>query len=271
MPPWRATSPFRKLCCRRSTRWRRSRCPPHGKERGLEPSALICRCGGEFAAAHVSGAIGFEDALEAPCRIASLIASGKGRGQIIVVRLSCEDARALSAECPVRCEMISEGDANSAVVGCSQEHAAAAIAFFTSKNIVATTTRLLFAAHTWLVEETSTALLYPLARPARPARLPIYSATARGLLPPIQDWARHFRRVVRDDLSIRAVIGAALDDGVTRFVEVGGWPSLRGFIESEAAARGLCLSSLATMERERPLRATMDETLEALGAPFVPA
>ncbi len=235
------------------------------RERGLNPSALVGRCAGEFAAAHASGALSFEDALDVPCRIARVTNSGRGRGKLIVVDVTCEEAMALSADCPVRYAVVSEANEAMAVVGCAVEDAVAVEAFFAGLGIATHATSLIVAWHTWLIDEMRDAFLRPLSKPAKPACLPIHSATARGPLPQVGDWALHYWTVVRHDLSVRAAIGSALDSGVTCFVEVGGQPTLRAFIESEANARRVSVTSHATMERNRPLQITMDETLTALG------
>jgi cytochrome P450 len=234
--------------------------------RGIKPAAVLCRCGGEFAAVHAGGGLSFDDALDLACRVGSLIREGRGRGKMLHVRLSENETKNLGDVCPARFEVISDGSIDTTIIGCDANDVGIVGDFFSKHKVEHSVCQSSWAFHTWMVESWKEGMLRPLQQSPTTCSIPIYSATSQGRLASNVDWSLHFWRVVREPLSVRSAIRSALDDGSKCFLEIGGQPTLRDFILCEAYARNLHVHSFATMERFRSLHEVMNPTQAALTA-----
>jgi cytochrome P450 PksS len=235
------------------------------RERGIEPAAVLARCGGEFAGAHVSGAIGFDDALDLACRVSNLIGQGRGAGKMLGLFLSESEVKLLSDACPVPFALISEGPDNSILIACEAGDLVKIEAFITKRQIRYFLLRSGVAPHSWVAESWKDGMLHPL-RQNLGCAIPFYSSAAQGRLTSRIDWMQHFWRLVREPVFIRPAIRSALDDGLRCFVEIGGRPTLREFIVDEAQARNLHVGAFATMEAGCSLHQVMNWTEGALKA-----
>ena len=222
-------------------------------DRGIKPTAVLGRCGGEFAAVHASGAISFDDALDLACRVSGLVRAGRGQGKMVRVMLPESEVKGLSEDCPAPFAVITEGAGGSTIIGCDAGDLEAVEAFLAKHQVQYGVNRSRFAPHTWIVESWREEMLRPLHQPGR-CSIPIYSGTAQGRLASEVDLATHFWRIVREPLSTRSAIRSALDDGLRCLVEVGGHPTLQELILGEARARSLHVAAFATMEHLRSLR-----------------
>ncbi len=234
--------------------------------RGIKPTAVLGRCGGEFAAVHAGGGLSFEDALDLACRVGSLVRDGRGRGKMLHVRLSESETKDLCDACTARFAVISDAPNNSTIIACDASDAKIVTDFLSKHQVQHFLYHSGFAPHCWIAESWKEEMLRPLQQNSTACSIPIYSATSQGRLASGVDWTLHFWRVVREPLSIRAAVRSALDDGFRCFLEVGGHPILRNFILNEARAGNLNVNLFATMEWRRPLHEVMNATQAALTA-----
>jgi acyl transferase domain-containing protein len=235
------------------------------RDRGIKPTAVLGRCLGELAAAHVSGGLSFDDAVDLACRVGGLIREGRARGKMLGLDLSESETEGLQNVCPARFEVISDGHNNSTIIACDSSDVEIITDFLSRHKVKSFLYNSSLAPHCWIVESWKKEMLRPLQQNSRKSSIPVYSASClQGRLASDVDWALHFWRVVREPISIRSAIRSALDDGFRCFLEVGSDPILRHFILSEAHARNLKVDAFATMERLRPLHEVMAPTQAAL-------
>src|SRR5262249_52706091 len=145
--------------------------------RGIKPTAVLCRCGGEFAAAHAAGGLSFDDALDLACRVGSLMREGRGRGKMLHIRLSLNETKNLGDACPVRFAVISEGSYDTTVIACDANDVPIIGDFFSKHKVEHGLCQSDAAPHSWIVESWKEEMLRPLQQNPTTCSIPIYSGT----------------------------------------------------------------------------------------------
>ena len=234
------------------------------RERGVLPAAVVGRCGGEFVAGHAAGAVSFEDAIELGCRVSRMIEEGRGAGRMVLVQCAVDDLTRLRVTSPVPFSIVSDGPNDFTVIACRAHNLPGVQALLAAQGLTFRDVASGVAPHTTAVEEWREEMMKPLIGDApAPRTLPYYSAAAEGglLAPP---GVVHYWRVVREPALVGRALRAALADGFSVFVEIGGRPSLRAMILHEAATLGREAVVLPTMRQDAPVGAVMAETQAAL-------
>jgi hypothetical protein len=93
------------------------------QERGVEPDAIVTRCGGEFAAAYAQGALVLEDAIEMACRVGTCIREGRGAGCILAVRSTIADVKRFQRASVLHFWVAGEEQLDLTMISCATDHA----------------------------------------------------------------------------------------------------------------------------------------------------
>jgi acyl transferase domain-containing protein len=237
------------------------------RERGVEPEAIVARCGGEFTAAYAQRALTLEDAVEMSCRIGMSIREGRGAGRMLALRCTMTEAEHLQRGSGRPFWPAGEEKLDLTIVACATEHASEIAAFLTANGVENWQVQAAIAPHSPIVEEWRAEMWQPLTGGAPAAHHgPYYSAAAPDALATDELGLAHFWRAVREPALFRRAVDRAIADGYRIFVEVGGHPTLAGVIGERGNAVGAQVLALPTMRREEPPIAVMDETEAALAS-----
>jgi acyl transferase domain-containing protein len=234
------------------------------RERGIEPDAIVARCGSGFAAAYVQGTLPLEDAIEVACRISRLIREGRGAGHMLALRCDADETERLRQASGLRFWLEADESEYKTLIGCGTDQLANIRAFLADRQIEHWSVASKIAPHTPLVEEWKSEFFRPLSGKATGSRrLPYYSAVGgealHGDVGPAQLW-----RGVREPCVIRRPLQRAIADGCKTFVEISGHPMLGGLIRQRAKAMGKDVACLPTMRRQVAVRPVMDQTAGVL-------
>ncbi|MFI9011035.1 SDR family NAD(P)-dependent oxidoreductase [Actinosynnema sp. NPDC053489] len=219
------------------------------RSHGVVPDAVVGHSQGEIAAAHVAGILSLEDAARVVALRAKALTTLAGRGGMVSVALSPDEAAAYLDRLPGGLTVAVVNAPGSVVVSGGGDDLAGLLAACAADGIRARALPVDYAAHSAQVEALRDRLRRDLAGIApRPAAVPLYS-TVTGA--PATDldadhWYRNLREPVRFDLATRAL----LDQGHAVFVEVSPHPVVTAAIEETAGGRDVLVTG--TLRRDRP-------------------
>ncbi|WP_330464791.1 acyltransferase domain-containing protein [Streptomyces longwoodensis] len=224
------------------------------REAGLSPDLCIGHSMGEAAAAHVSGALTLRDAAAVICRRSRLMSRVAGRGGMLLVGLSAEEAQQVVTDAHPGVRVAAENAPRSTVLAGPSEELARLTGMWERQGVVCHPVRVDVPSHSPVMEEVRQDLLDSLAdlSPVRPG-LPMIS-TVRGhdrvgadggSVPDAAYWAENLCGPVRFTRAVRAA--AKADDTV--FVEVSPHPLLSGGISDTLRADGASGAVVPTLRR----------------------
>ncbi|CCH32770.1 type I polyketide synthase [Actinosynnema sp. NPDC047251] len=235
------------------------------RSRGVVPDAVVGHSMGEVAAAHLSGALGLEDAVRVICRRGRAIRTVSGRGRMAVVELPVAAVREELRGLEGRVSVAAVNAPTSTVISGDPDAVERVTARLEARGTFCRVLRSVdFASHSPqmdpLVDDLADALCG--LRPT-PPRLPMYSTvTGRRDDPRALDggyWAQN----IREPVLFAPAVEALLDDGHDVFVELAPHPGLLPAIAQGAQARGREVVLLPSLRRDEPPR---EVALTSLGA-----
>jgi len=220
------------------------------REFGVEPDVVGGRCVGVFAAAHAAGRLSLDQALEMACRVSRLFLEQGGGGGLMWLNMGVPDVEALLRVSPVPFAIASDAEDRTTVIAYGEGELGPLEAFLTSQNTQFRKVGSTMALHHPAMDRWAPAFCAPLETShASASVLPVYCATATGSLDETADDGRRFWRAIRDPALVGPMARAMLNDGCRTFLEVGGYPSMRGLIGDEAQGAGCEVRMLASMRR----------------------
>ncbi|MFC9279077.1 type I polyketide synthase [Streptomyces collinus] len=224
------------------------------REAGLRPDLCIGHSMGEVAAAQVSGALALRDAAAVICRRSRLMSRAAGRGGMLLVGLSADEAQQIVANGHPGIRVAAENAPRATVLAGPGDELAQLMDTLERQGVICHPVRVDVPSHSPVMEEIRQDMLDSLAdlTPRRP-ELPMIS-TVRGhdlvgadsdSAPDAAYWAEnlcgpvHFTRAVRN--------AAKADDTV--FVEVSPHPLLSSGIKDTLSAHAADGAVVATLRR----------------------
>lgn len=187
--------------------------------RGRRPDCVLGSSLGEFAAAAVSGVLGFEEALDAVMQHARIVRAYCPEGGMTAV---LADESLFGAERALHggCELAASNFPGNFVIAGAKQPLRAAEAFLREHGIRFQQLPVPYAFHSSLVDPAAPPFLEYLQRlPLRPPALPFISCAQAGFLermPP-----GHFWRVGREPIHLHQTLEALGRDGPLAFVDLG--------------------------------------------------
>lgn len=219
--------------------------------RGVTPDAVVGHSMGEVAAAHVAGVLSLDDASRVICARSRLLRSISGHGAMAVVELGVDTLREQLDGIEDRVAVAVSNSASSTVVSGDPATIDALIERWKASETFCRRVNVDVASHSPQVDPLLDELVKRLApirasseRAAFMSTVDADYASADSLGPGY--WARNLRQSVRFGESVRRLI----DDGYTRFVELGPHPMLVGAIEESLRDAGQDGVTLACMRRD---------------------
>jgi acyl transferase domain-containing protein/NAD(P)-dependent dehydrogenase (short-subunit alcohol dehydrogenase family)/acyl carrier protein len=235
------------------------------KSWGIEPSAVVGHSVGEVAAGYAAGVLDLEDAVLVSYHRSRLQGTLRGKGAMLAVGLSAEQAKAhlngLSDRVSIAA-INSPGACTLAGDTAALEEIASAL---TASGIFNRFLKVDIAYHSPQMAPIEAKLLEALGslRP-REARIPLYS-TVSGRRSSGSEWnATYWWRNVRQPVLFADAVGALAADGHELYLEVGPHPVLATSVVD--VLRGLERTGLVlpSLKRQQPERPAMLDTLGAL-------
>ncbi len=239
------------------------------RERGVEPDAVAGMSMGEVAAAHVAGAIAFDDAVSIMCRRSALASTLSGRGAMAVLNLAVTEATDLVSQYEGQLWVAGEAGPNSTVVSGARGAIEAAREELTKLSIGSARIRVDYASHSRYVDPIVPGLRAALAdvRPGE-SRIPFYSSVTGECMDGARLDADHWIRTERDPWYFRTTMSRLLAHDKRIFVEVDPHPILTSVVESNG---GLALPTLQRGDRDCSTLLDSLAELYVRGAAHLPA
>lgn len=235
---------------------------------GVAPDAVVGHSVGEIPAAWAAGALSFEDAVLVSYHRSRLQQKMTGRGGMLAVGLSEEEARGLVSDYP--CVAIAAVNSASSVTlvgpGEDLEQVAALLAEY---EIFQRRLKVEVPYHSAVMEEVKDELLSSLAHLVPTAeKLPLYSTVTGDRMMGHEFDAAYVWSNVRQPVAFAAAFGSMLRDGVGVFMEVGPHPVLRASMRECLKGYDGDAQLVGTLMRDEPERRSLLNgvaTLHTLG------
>lgn len=199
---------------------------------GLQVDAVVGHSMGEAAAAHVCGAISFEDALKIVCRRSALMRQKSGQGTMALVDLPHADVLAACAGQEERVSIAAINSPRTSVISGEQEAVAALVAQFNASGVFSQLINVDVASHSPQMEEPARELGTTLARLSTASTQKTFVSSVLGKI--VQGgqldaayWARNLREPVR----FADALEALAQEHIKILVELGPHPTLAPSIE----------------------------------------
>ncbi|MGW4116845.1 SDR family NAD(P)-dependent oxidoreductase, partial [Actinosynnema sp. NPDC004786] len=219
------------------------------KSHGVVPDAVVGHSQGEIAAAHVAGILSLEDAAKVVALRAKALAPLAGRGGMVSVALSPEEAASYLDRWDGRLTVAVVNAPGTVVVSGNDHDLGELLAACAADDVRARALPVDYAAHSVEVEALRDRLRHDLAGVTpRPAAVPLYSTVTGGVAADLDAayWYRNLREPVRFDHATRTL----LDHGHGVFVEVGPHPVLTAAVAETAGTADVLVTG--TLRREQP-------------------
>ena len=207
---------------------------------GVEPSVVIGHSQGEIAAAHVAGALTLQDAARVVALRARLLA--QVTGAMASLSLTASEVRERIRRSGTGLVVGAHNGPRTTVVSGDAAAVRELVAACEAAGERARTVAIEYPAHSPAIEAIRERLLEDLA-PVAPmaATIPILSTTTAGLIDGAAMGAAHWYRNEREPVRFEDATRAAIDDGVTTFIEISPHPvlawALRETVEDATADR----------------------------------
>jgi acyl transferase domain-containing protein/acyl carrier protein/ubiquinone/menaquinone biosynthesis C-methylase UbiE len=232
---------------------------------GIEPDALIGHSVGEVAAAHLSGALSFDDAIKVICHRGRLMQRATGLGKMAAIELP--EAEVEKWLRPYR-DLVSPAAINSPTSTVISGDSAAIdqiMAAAKNRGIRAKILPVNYAFHSPQMEPLGNKMVEAVSGLiTRTASIPVYS-TVTGAQGTDQDFdAAYWGRNIRQTVLFAAAVRAMLDSGFNTFVELSPDPVLSSMVLQSAAGLPESLLILPSLRKGQPDRLQMLKSLTSL-------
>jgi acyl transferase domain-containing protein/acyl carrier protein len=203
---------------------------------GVHPAAVAGHSQGEIAAAHVAGALSLEDAARIVALRSRLIMKIDGRGGVLWLALSPEEARARLRDFDGRISLAAINGPASLTVAGDPDALAEFGAACREEGLQVREVAVNCAAHSAqidVLEEELLELLAPIA--PRSGEVPFYSSVTAGLLDGSELGPDYWFRNMRKTVLLDPVVRTLLERGSRAFVEIAPHPVLAFGVEGTIA------------------------------------
>jgi acyl transferase domain-containing protein/acyl carrier protein/SAM-dependent methyltransferase/NADP-dependent 3-hydroxy acid dehydrogenase YdfG len=234
---------------------------------GIEPVALIGHSVGEVAAAHLGGALSFDDAVKVICHRGRLMQRATGSGKMAAIELPEADVENLLKPYLHRACAAAINSPTSTVISGEAAAIDEIIAAAQSRGVRCKTLPVNYAFHSPQMDPFGTEMVEAVSGlTVQGASVPVYS-TVTGAQATEEDfdavyWGRNIRQTVR----FAAAVQAMLQAGVNIFVELSPHPVLSSMVLQCAATFPQSVQILPSLRQGRPEQFEMLKSLSTLFA-----
>ncbi len=239
---------------------------------GVEPQAVVGHSMGEIAAAHVAGALSLDDAARLVCRRSEILGRVQGKGAMVVVALSAEQARAALAGLEDRVAVGVCNSRASTVLSGDPAALEELLPKLVRRNIFARKVKGATAAgHSPQMDPLLPELVRALAGLApRAAAVPFYSTVTAAPHEPAALGPEYWARNLREPVLFAQTIQQMGIDGYDAFIEISPHPLLLGAIEQVLRPQGGESTLVPSTRSDEPERMTLRASLGRLYAAGAP-
>ena len=242
------------------------------REQGIEPSAVVGQSVGEIAAAHVAGAISFEDAMHIVCATGRMIARKAGQGSSALVGLPWDQTLlALKAyEGRVYCSI--QDSPVATVVGGIPDAVTSLLEELQAKGVFCPRVNMNVAAHSPMADSIRDDLFAALQgiKPRR-GQIPLISEVTGTELDGAALDPEHWMRNLCDPALFSDAVGELVGRGHRVFVDLGPHAICKHSVEANLRHKGVSGVVLSSLRRDEDERGALLDTLGALHALGLPA
>ncbi|MEU9256162.1 acyltransferase domain-containing protein [Streptomyces sp. NPDC048270] len=238
---------------------------------GIEPDAVIGHSMGEVAAAHVSDALGIEDATRIICRRSLLLRRAAGQGAMLACELTMDQARELLAG---QEHLVSVGVNNSprsTVLSGDRDALTAIAARLEADQVFCRWVKVDVASHSPQMDPLREDLLAALDGIApRAGTVPVYSTVTGSVASGTEMDVRYWADNLREPVLFGDQVARLVEDEVSVFIEMSPHPILLPAVEQVAAESGAAVAALPSLRRREEERDSLLGSLgrlHVLGAP----
>jgi acyl transferase domain-containing protein len=223
---------------------------------GVEPGAVVGHSMGEFAAAHVAGALSLPDALHAVAAFSRAQMSLVGHGEMLSVLLPADRLRPRLEPWGDRLAVAGANSPSWTVVSGDTEAVTALRAELVADGVRAQLISVGYAAHSPQIESVRDRLLTDLAPiTGGPSTIPFYSGLTGGRYDTTRLGAEYWYRMVRGTVLFETAVRAALTQQPTAFVEISPHPVLTLGVQQTLDDAGSDAAVVGTLRRAEGGRA----------------
>jgi acyl transferase domain-containing protein/acyl carrier protein len=234
---------------------------------GIRPDAVVGQSMGEVAAAYIAGALSLDDAARVICRRSRLLRKMSGRGNMVVVDLSLEQAHEALRGYEDRLSIAVSNSPTSTVLAGDSSALEEVVADLQRRDIFCRPVKVDVASHSPQMEPLRGELLEALGGlDSRPASVPLYSTVTGEPSNGMRFQADYWWRNLREPVRFSAVVQQLLGSGHEIFLEVSPHPILSGAVQQGIHHFGGGGVTLPSMRREEDERSVMLASLGAIYA-----
>jgi len=221
------------------------------REAGIEPDVVIGHSMGEVAAATVAGMLSYEDAARVIARRSAIAQSKAGKGQMLAVDLSLEDAQAALEGFEDRVSLAVNNGPTSCVLSGDTDAIGVLKELLDAEGVFCRLVRVDFASHSHQMDEFKAELFAQLEGVVpRTGRTALMSTVFVRELAGEEMDAAYWVKNLREPVLFAQAMTKAFDAGVTHVIEISPHPVLVPAIEQLAALRADTPSVLGTLRRD---------------------
>ncbi|MGW0769413.1 type I polyketide synthase [Streptomyces sp. NPDC002676] len=223
---------------------------------GVEPGAVVGHSMGEFAAAHVAGALSLSDALRAVAAFSRAQMSLVGHGEMLSVLLPAERLRPRLEPWGARLAIAGINSPAWTVVSGDTEAVTALRAELVADGVRALLISVGYAAHSPQIESVRDRLLHDLAPiTGGPSAIPFYSGLTGGRYDTTRLRAEYWYQMVRGSVLFESAVRAALTQQPAAFIEISPHPVLTLGVQQVLDDAGSEAAVVGTLRRDEGGRA----------------
>lgn len=232
---------------------------------GVVPDAVVGHSLGEVAAAHIAGALSFDDAVRVICHRSRLVKPTIGQGAMAAVELSIEDARRVLAGVEDRVSVAVSNGPSSTVLSGDPGALAAILDQLQRDDIFCRMVKVDFASHSPQMEPLRSDLLRALeGLQPRTESLPIYSTVNGQISRGTEFDALYWTRNLREPVLFATALERLVEDGHDIFLELSPHPILLGAMQQAFRQLGQNCTGLASLRHHEDARTVLLGSLGAL-------
>ncbi len=234
---------------------------------GIEPHALVGHSVGEVAAAHLGGALSFDDAVKVICERGRLMQRATGLGKMAAIELPEAEVEVILRAYRDRVSTAAVNSPTSTVISGEAAAIDEIVANSKRRGIRSKALPVNYAFHSPQMEPFAIEMAKAVSGLAvRSALVPVYSTVTGARATEEEFDALYWGRNIRQTVRFAAAVQFMIDAEINTFVELSPHPVLSSMVLQCAAALPRNVQLLPSLRRDQPERFQMFTSLASLFA-----
>jgi epothilone polyketide synthase D len=234
---------------------------------GVEPAAVVGHSLGEIAAAHVAGALSLEEAALVVCNRSRLMHATSGLGAMAAIGLPIQEVEKILEPFGNQVCIAALNAPESCTISGDRVAIDAILAQLNAVGVFCRPVRTEVACHSAQMAPLQEQLAATVAGLSpKTETVPLFSTLLGRQASGLEFGAVYWPRNLREPVRFAAAVGALLDEGYCRFIEVSPSPALVSSLRQNAQQRKIDIAATHSLRRAEDERSTL---LNALGEIYV--